>query len=120
MFKKGLETGGREIECVYVLSKAKEELSKGQPSLTIMALYLPVVSNFGEKIDYLFSRCIYFTTKFIINFRLLSEFLYQSEPVKEYSSQQLVFYFTLTNRIYFVFRFLALPHSQLSLNQRVG
>ena len=35
--------------CVYVSSKAKEELSKGQPSLTIMTLHLPAVSNFGEK-----------------------------------------------------------------------
>ena len=73
--------------CVYVSSKAKEKLSKGQPSLTIMALHLIVVSNFWEKIDHLFSS-IYFTTKFIINFRLLSEFLHPSEPVKEYSSKQ--------------------------------
>ena len=54
--------------------------------------------EFWGKIDSVFSS-IYFTTKFIINFRLLSEFLYQSEPVNEYSSKQLV---SLTNRIYFV------------------
>ena len=59
-------------------SKAKEELSKGQPSLTIMALRSSDCSiQFWGKIDYL-SSSIYFTTKFIINFRLLSEFLYQS------------------------------------------
>ena len=52
----------------------------------------------GGEIDYLLSS-IYFATKFIINFRFSSEFLYQSEPVKEYSSKQLV---TLINRIYFV------------------
>ena len=54
--------------------------------------------EFWGKIDYLFSN-IYLTAKFTINVRLLSEFLYQSEPVNEYSSKQLV---TLTNRIYFV------------------
>ena len=54
------------------------------------------------KIDYLFSS-IYLTTKFFINFRLLSEFLYQSEPVKEYSRKQLV---TLTNRIYFLYIYI--------------
>ena len=53
------------------------------------SLHLLVVSNFGGKIYNLFSS-IYFTTKFIINFRLLSKFLYQSEPVNEYSSKQLV------------------------------
>ena len=59
----------REIECAYVSSKAKEEL-------TIVALHLPVVSNFGDRIDYLFSRSIYFTTKFIINVRPHSQRAY--------------------------------------------
>ena len=58
----------------------------------------PYSIEFWRQINYLFSS-IYFTTKFIINFWLLGEFLYQSEPVNEYSSKQLV---TLTNRIYFV------------------
>ena len=80
------------------IEQSQRRVNKGQPSLTIMALHLLVVSNFGGKIGYLFSS-IYFTTKFIINFQLSSEFLYQSEPVKEYSSKQLV---TLTNRIYLV------------------
>ena len=37
-----------------------------------------------------------------MNFRLLSEFLYQSEPVKEFSSKELVSFLILTNGIYFV------------------